>query len=159
MNKGQIIIILLLLANLAATLWFGLQRPPQANTELHNVAAPEALNAEVQTQLLEQFRQAFNRQDYDGIYNMLGPLAQTKVPRDKVETEFRKLIRYFKSIESGAFSHLETLDNQGNTKLYVLNYSVRLSAQSEFGQEGQLRMTVLLRDGQVEVYGIRLTSG
>lgn len=159
MNRGQIIIALLLVANLCATVWFGLSNKPAEVISHEEIASQVRVDEATKQRFFEQFKKAFNQQDYNAIYNMLGPLAKSSVEQSKIKDEFKKLIRYFKRIESGAFTHSEFLRVKGDSQAITLNYRVRLSQESEFGQKGHLKISVLAREGHVEIYGIRLTGG
>lgn len=159
MNRGQIIIALLLVANLAATIWFGITNKSSSAGQVSTVQGDKLVDEATKQKLFDKFKVAFNMRDYDAIYDMLGPVAKNSVERKKIKEEFQKLIRYFRRIESGAFSHSESIGKERGFRAVTLNYQVRLSEDSEFGQKGHLKISVLARDDQIEIYGIRLTGG
>lgn len=90
---------------------------------------------------------------------MFGPVAKAQLTRDKIDSEFRKLVKYFSSVESGSFTHSEFINSQGNTNFYVLYYTVKLPDDSEFGGLGTLKVTVAVQGGEFQIYGIRLNAG
>jgi len=163
MQSSQPIIIILLVANLVATVWFGLNEKPSPvlsqteRTATHEL--PSAVNSQVRDQLYNQFSKAFNEADYDVLYDMFGPTAKIQVSKEKSTSEFKKLLKYFHSVKSGGFTHSELVDTQGNTNIYVLHYAVKLSELSEFGTKGTLRVTVAVQGSEYQVYGIRLNAG
>lgn len=159
MNRGQVIIALLLVANLAATVWFGLNHHSHRALSDSPIKKDQLIEPAERQRLFDQFQSAFNKHDYDTIYGMLGPLAKRKVDKATIKTEFEKLIRYFKRIESGTYTHSDRIESQDEFQAVTLNYRVRLSEKSEFGQKGSLKISLIIRNDHTEVYGIRLTSG
>jgi len=156
------VIIILLAANLAATIWFGTQSQNtisakgKADTTVHNL--PDAISSDVRKQLLEKFTVSFNNKDFDALYNMFGPAAKAQVTRESMDEQFNKLIKFFGAIEDGAFTHSELAKTQGSSKVYVLYYTVKLSKESQFGSTGNLRVTLAVQNNDFEVYGIYLNS-
>ncbi len=163
MNASQTVIIILLMANLAATTWFGLEeKPVEAMTQTEKVAIhelPPAVSSEVRDYLYAEFARAFNAEDYDALYDMFGPSAKAQITKESAEKEFEKLTKFFHSVESGGFNHSELAGSQGNTNFYTLNYLVKLPKSSEFGTKGILKITVAIQGGDYQVYGIRLNAG
>lgn len=163
MQLTQTMIIILLLANLATTIWFGIDDdsvPAVAQTmESSEHELPPNVSPDVRQALYEDFAEAFNSSDFDALYNLLGPVAQAEVSREAVDREFKKLIKFFHSVEGGAYSHSELVGSKGNTNIYVLNYSVKLPDRSEFGTQGTLTITLAVQNEGYQVYGIRLNAG
>lgn len=163
MQVSQSVIILLLVANLVATVWFGLnENPTYSPTQAEKAAEhelPSIINSEVRDNLYSEFMEAFNSSDYDALYNMFGPAAKAQFTKESAESEFRKLTKFFHSVENGGFTHSELAGTQGNTNIYVLYYAVMLSERSEFGTSGTLKITVAVQGGEYQVYGIMLNAG
>jgi len=166
-QSTQSVIIILLVANLLATFWFGTQKaPPHAPAPTAPAAAqqpaqqlPEFLNEDVRNALLNQFITAFNNEDYAALYAMLGPAARTQIDEEETIEEFRKLAQFFHGVEEGAFTHASLTAAQGNTRVYTLNYLVKLPESSEFGVKGRLTITLAVQGDSFQVYGIRLNGG
>ncbi|MDP4530514.1 hypothetical protein Q9252_00085 [Marinobacter salarius] len=163
MQLAHSLIITLLLANLGATIWFGINKdstPAVAQTTKNSThELPSSVGPDVRQSLYEGFSEAFNSSDFDALYNMLGPVAQAEVSRETVDKEFKKLIKFFHSVKGGAYSHSELVGSKGNTNIYVLNYSVKLPESSEFGTQGTLTITLAVQNDGYQVYGIRLDAG
>ncbi len=163
MKLTQGLIILLLVANLSATIWFGMDKStaplmnPSQKSAVHNL--PPIITHGVRDELLSSITAAFNAKDYDALYNMLGPAAKAQVSMKEALVEFEKLIKYFHSIEGGAYIHSEFASTQGNTMIYVLHYSVTLSEESAFGTSGKLTITIAVQDSEYQVYGFRINAG
>ena len=137
-------------------------RKPTAPAPVAQVAAPQLpaiITENVRNALMERFVSAFNDRDYDALYEMLGPAARTQIDREKTLSDFRKLAEYFHSVESGAFTHSQLSAQQGDMQIFTLNYSVRLSEESEFGTTARLTINLAIQGGSYQVFGIRLNSG
>ncbi|MBQ0784414.1 MAG: hypothetical protein KBT66_09305 [Amphritea sp.] len=163
MQVSQSVIIILLVANLIATIWFGIDKEPTQSVSVAEKAAthelPSVVNSEVRKDLYSKFAKAFNSANYDALYNMFGPAAKAQFTKDSADLEFQKLTKFFHSVESGAFTHSELTGTKGNTNIYVLYYVVKLAESSEFGTSGTLKITVAVQGGEYQVYGIRLNAG
>jgi hypothetical protein len=163
MQSTQSVIIILLVANLVATIWFGLQEKPalvQSNIEqaaTHEL--PPLISSEERQKLYDQFVSAFNAADYDAIYEMFGASAKAQVTRESLEVELTKLNKWFHSVESGGFTHSEFAGSQGSVIYYQLYYAVKLSEDSTFGPSGTLTVTVAVQGNEYQVYGFGLDSG
>ena len=155
------VIILLLAANLIATVWSRLGN--EDNTEelatLPLTSLPKIVSAELKQDLLEEFIDHFNDGDFDDIYDMLGPIAQAQINADAMEAEFEKLAELFDEIEDGAFSHSLLVGTQGNTRIYQLYYTLRLSEDSEFGKKGNLQVTLGIEGEDYQIYALALNAG
>ncbi|HEY3487232.1 MAG TPA: hypothetical protein VGL10_04140 [Gammaproteobacteria bacterium] len=154
------IIILLLAANLIATVWsrLGSDNDAEAITGMA-LPLPKIISPELKEELLEEFIDDFNDGDFENIYAMLGPAAQTKVSEEELELKFEKLAELFDSIEAGAFSHSLLAGMQGNTRIYQLYYDLRLSEDSEFGERGILAVTLAVEGEDYQIYDLSLNAG
>ncbi|WP_221801847.1 hypothetical protein [Oceanobacter mangrovi] len=108
MKASQSVIIILLVANLVATVWFGLNDRVTSTLSVSEKAAehelPSVVNSEERSRLYAQFAKAFNAQDYSALYNMFGPAARAQFSRESADAEFIKLNKYFGSVKDGAFT-------------------------------------------------------
>jgi len=161
-QASQSIIIILLVSNLIATVWFGLdgksspvisQAEKSASHEL-----PSAVSSEIRDDLYAKFAKAFNAGDYDALYDMFGPAAKAQFTKESAEKEFKKLIKFFKAVEGGAFTHSELAGTQGNTNIYNLFYAVTLPNNSELGDHATLKITIAVQGADYQIYGIRLNT-
>ncbi len=158
------LIVGLLVANLAATIYFGTQDqvaavPPPAGARSNSDDLPAVINTRLKQSLYDRFVEAFNSEDYDGLYEMLGPVAKAQFSREQTIEQFEKLVKYFQGIDEGGFTHSELAKTQGSTRLYVLYYTVRFSEGSELGEKGTLSITLAVKGTDHEIYGIRLYAG
>jgi hypothetical protein len=162
MQPSQVLIILLLVANLLATFWFGISKdtgqtnPVNSQSMLQEL--PAIISPEIRNQILEDFISKFNNRDFDGLYNMLGPGARAQFTRESSDEVFKKLVTYFHSAQSGAYTHSEYAGSQGDARQFVLNYAVKLDKNSTFGQSGKLKVTIVIRGPEYEIYGVHLTA-
>ena len=163
MKASQSVIIILLVANLVATVWFGLNNGVTNTISVSEKAAehelPSVVNSEERSRLYAQFAKAFNAQDYSALYNMFGPAARAQFSKESADAEFIKLNKYFGSVQDGVFTHSELAGNQGNTNYYNLYYTVKLPQASEFGGSGRLKITIAVQGNEYQVFGIRLHAG
>ncbi|MDK1286453.1 DUF3887 domain-containing protein [Pseudoalteromonas umbrosa] len=161
MNNSSKVIILLLIANLIATIWFGTKNSvtavdvkPYEEASKHEL--PSFITEQVREDILNTFIEHFNAQDFDALYNMFGPVAKSQISKEKMDEEFSKLVRVFDKIEQGTYSFAELSGQQGSTTVYVLNYTVTLSEKSTFGGAGNLKITVAVDSNSYQIYGIFL---
>jgi hypothetical protein len=163
MKLSQAVIIILLVANLVATVWFGLngEKPYQVSmdqkTSSHEL--PSVINSDVRDNIYNEFARAFNSQDYDALYDMFGPAAKAQIKKKESLSEFEKLAKYFHSVEEGGFTHSKLAGTQGNTNIYILYYAVKLAETSAFGDKGTLKVTVAIQANKFQIYGIKLKAG
>jgi hypothetical protein len=161
MNAFQRWVIALLLANLAVTIYFGLQKPAPQNLSAQPESSqlPAVVSGVLRDRWFEQFRMAFNREDYDAVYAMFSPAAQARIDKVEMVAELQKLKKAFFGIEpEGAYSHFEFVKNLGDAGVYTLFYQVSFSERSEFGTEGTLKVSIAVQGDRVQVLAIRLMS-
>lgn len=163
MQVSQSVIILLLVANLVATIWFGLnEKNAPVQTQAEKAAQhelPSVVDSKVREHLYSEFAKSFNSGDFTALYDMFGPAAKTQISKESSDIELKKLAKFFKAVDSGAFTHSELAGTQGNTTIYVLYYAVKLPESSEFATTGTLKITVAVQGSEYQVYGIRLNAG
>ena len=165
MTSVNKVIISLLVANLIATVWFGLtpaknpssQIPMTESVKKHEL--PNVISSSVKAELLNTFIAHYNDQDYSSLYNMFGPVAQSQLSEEQMLIEFKKMTKFFGNVESGSFKFAEFSSQHGSSLVYILNYNVRLSDKSEFGENGDLKITIAVEGDDFQVYGIRLNGG
>ncbi|QUM76805.1 hypothetical protein HWV00_11475 [Moritella sp. 24] len=163
MNNTNKTIISLLVANLTATIWFGVKDndiPQNQNShgQVSNHQLPELITATVKSELLDTFITHFNAKNYDALYEMFGPTAKAQVDKEVAKKEFIKLTALFHGIKNGTFSFSEFAAQQGNATFYILNYTVKLSEQGDFGVTGDLKITIAIEGDQYQIYGIHLNG-
>lgn len=160
--KTNNLIIILLVANLSATIWFGVadnaSKVEPSITDVSVDTLPDVLNSDIRNSIVNRFEEAFNSKNYSGLYNMFGPLAQAQVSEEEVKKQFIKLNDLFGTVKDGAFSHSEFVGKQGSKKVYALNYVVKIP-DSDFTNKGTLKVTVGVEGSDYEIYGIHLTGG
>ena len=164
MQAPWTLVIVLLITNLLATVYFGMREQQPSQSPIQQVQStgdelPAVINTRVKQALYDRFVEGFNKADYDGLYNMLGPVARAQFSREQTIEQFEKLVRYFQGIEEGGFTHSELANTQGSTRIYVLYYSVRFAQGSELGEKGTLSISVAVKGTDHEIYGIRLYAG
>ncbi len=163
MQTTQSAIIILLVANLAATIWFGLNEKsvhtPNAAEKAAVHGLPAFITPEIRRDLLDEFIMKFNNAEYDALYDMFGPAAKAQFTKERAEEEFVKLSTHFHSVTSGAYTHSELAGTQGSTNFYILHYAVKLSEQSTFGTTGKLKITIATQSNEYQLYGIHMTAG
>lgn len=155
------LIILLLAANLVATVWTNLGEE-EVEEETAAVALvpplPKIVSPELKEELLEEFIDHFNDEDYDELYAMLGPAAQAQVSEEAFVNRFEKLAELFDEVEEGAFSHSLLVGTQGNTRIYQLYYELKLSEDSELGEQGTLQITLAIEGEDYQIYDLALQA-
>jgi hypothetical protein len=161
-NQARKTILVVLVAKLAATIWYGSRQAPsrdlaeaQAPTQ-HDL--PESITAKLRQSYLDRFSDAFNRKDMDDPYNLFRPAVKAQLSRKAIEGQCGKLIQLFGSIEGGAFTHAELASKQGSASIYVLYYAVRFPEGSNFGTHGTLNITLAIQGGESQIYRIHLNA-
>ncbi|GAA5316662.1 MAG: hypothetical protein AseanaTS_18660 [Candidatus Pelagadaptatus aseana] len=163
MSTFQRWVIVLLLANLAATVYFGLTQPDSSSdfSEQSDKTAelPVVVSGVVRDRWFNQFREAFNREDFDAVYDMFSPAAQARIDKADMYSELRRLKKAFYQLKpDGAYSHSEFVKNLGDAQVYTLFYNVSFSERSEFGSSGTLKITIAVQGDRLQVLGIHLMS-
>lgn len=154
------LIVLLLAANLIATLWSaGGDDAGETAAVALAPALPKIVSAELKEELLEEFIDYFNDGDFDEIYDMLGPSAQAQVDEDALQNRFEKLADLFDSIEAGTYSHSLLVGTQGATRIYQLYYRLKLSEDSELGDLGTLQITLEIEGEDYQIHDLSLQVG
>lgn len=163
MNQSSKIIISLLVANLVATVWFGISsNNTQSNQKSFEHKAkhdlPPVISNDVKSSIFQIFKNSFNSHNYENLYNMFGPLAKAQISREKMDVEFTKLTNLFHSIKDGKYDYAELMKRQGDTSVFILHYALQLSEKSTVGTIGDLKVTVVIEGNNYQIYGIRLFS-
>ncbi len=162
MKFMQVLIVFLLIANLTATVWFGMKQKPTQNVNQNEKTAkhelPKTITPVIRKLILNEFVAAFNSADYEALYNLFGPVAKAQISKEQSDDEFKKLVKFMHSVERGAYTHSEFLDYRGNTTIYTMNYSVKLSDKCEFGTNGILKITIAVQGTEYQIYGIHLNA-
>ncbi|MCV2886458.1 DUF3887 domain-containing protein [Aestuariibacter sp. AA17] len=152
-------IIVLLVANLVATIWFGVERNSLPTTQIESKnALPEHIDKHVRDELYERFVSAYNDRDYNAVYDLFSDSSKAQIDKKDILKTMDELVEYFDSIIQGGFSHSEFLGHQGDTKQFRLVYPVKFSENSKFGTSGKLYVTLAVRGGEHEVWGFNLRS-
>ena len=163
MNRLLYLIILLLLANLVATIWFGLdnnqelQPPNSFNPVKGNL--PPVVSDSIRDNLFADLSNSLNSRDFSALYQMLGPIAKAQISHESAYEEFEKLTKYFHSIENGKFSHSEFVRNQEDFEVYNIYYDINLSEKSDFDSSAFLILTIAIKENQYQLYGFRIVAG
>jgi hypothetical protein len=161
MNNKPILAVLIVISalNLALTTWLVIDsnRPNQLSGAKQTSPLPAELSASKRNAIFEQVKNLYNAQDYDGLYAIFAREVQVQIPKDQFVTSMNKLKAAFSDIDDGAYSYYEFVGNQGGKAIYNLYYTVRLP-KSAVSPKGSLKITVVIVDGNVAVYGIYLNS-
>jgi hypothetical protein len=159
-NKPILAVLIVISAlNLALTTWLVIDsnRPNQLSGAKQTSPLPAELSASKRDAIFEQVKNLYNTQDYDGLYAIFAREVQVQIPKDQFIASMDKLRATFSDIEDGAYSYYEFVGNRGGRAFYNLYYTVRLS-KSAISPKGSLKITVVVVEGNVAVYGIYLNS-
>ena len=157
MQRFQIVIVFLLVLNLVATLWFGINQgrvSPKERASLN--ALPSVFTDAEKARLYNRFQLLFNAGDFEGLYDLFSPIAKAQFSEEQAIKEFTRLKQYYDAVNSGAFQYSEFAGNKGSNNYYNLYFSVKFSDESGLGRSGLLKITVATDNYSYEVYGIRL---
>jgi len=161
MNNKPILALLIVISalNLALTTWLVIDshRSTQFNGAKQTSPLPAELSSSKRDAIFEQVKNLYNAQDYDGLYAIFAREVQVQIPKDEFVTSMNKLKATFSDIDDGAYSYYEFVGNQGGKAIYNLYYTVRLP-KSSISPKGSLKITVIVVEGNVAVYGIYLNS-
>jgi len=141
------IIATVLCINLIATLWIGFKIPSHISSNTNEISQittklPIYITKDVKKQILSDFIKSFNSGNKDIFYDFYSDLARMQMTKDDLSKSYNQLLDYFDGVEEGSFSHYEYSGQQGNLRIFTLNYSVKLSKKSKFGQLGELIITI-----------------
>ncbi len=162
MKLSQALIILLLIANIFATVWFGINHPVSDESNQLEKASqhelPKFITSDVIDGLYNRFSKAFNSRDYKTMYDMFGPAAKAQFSAVDAKEEFDRLIQFFDYLESGAYTYSELIKSQGSRNVYILHYWVEFSEKSQIGKKGDLKITIAIQGDDFQIYGIRINA-
>ncbi|MCP4050891.1 MAG: hypothetical protein GY730_09330 [bacterium] len=162
MKSTQWIIIVLLIANLTATLWFGINKPVMMNSDPLEQNAqhllPKLITSEIINNLYDNLAVLVNSKDYKSLYNMLGPTARAQLNSVEFVKQMNKFFSFVNIVESGAYSHSEFLESKGSTRIYALHYLLRYSEESQIGEKGKLKIIIAVEDEKYQIYGFRFSD-
>ena len=132
-NSSNVLIILLLVANLCATLYFGTRDNSAALNNQGSSASrhelPEIITKDVRKKIKNDFIKHFNARDYDALHLMFGEVARTQFTKEETVQSFEKLSDYFGKITYGTYASSEFAGSNGSVQYYVLYYRVVLSEE------------------------------
>jgi hypothetical protein len=157
MQRSQIVIVVLLVLNLVATCWFGVNQggvSPKERASLN--ALPAVFTDAEKARLYNRFQRMFNAGDFEGLYDIFSPVAKAQFSEEKAIKEFARLKQYYDEVSGGVFQYSEFAGNKGSNNYYNLYFSVKFSDESELDRSGVLKITVATDGDSYEVYGIRL---
>jgi len=159
MKSIYAVIIVLLVANLVATVWFGVtyQSVTTTQNKIENTL-PSHMNKSVRDKIYEQFVSPYNDRDYEAMYDLFSPSAKAQIDKKETFNTLRQLVDYFDSVTEGGYSHSEYIGSQGDLEQFKLFYKVKFSEKSKFGTSGSLSITLAIRDDEYEVWGFNLRS-
>ncbi len=129
MNPVLYVILILVLANLAATGYLILnQRTGQlASVTTGGVPLPTGLDSsDKRNALLEQFRVPYNAKDYDGIYNLFSPAARLQINKENLISSLNGLYVMTGNIKTGAYRSYKGEQVNPNTRAFTLTYVVEV---------------------------------
>ncbi|MBN2211129.1 MAG: hypothetical protein JW709_07005 [Sedimentisphaerales bacterium] len=162
MKVSQALIIMLLILNLLATVYFGwcgmeFKSAAALNPEAQK-ALPAIITPELREQYFQQFQKAFNAADYDAIYKLFGPIARAQVSEEELAKELQKMTDWFHRVDKGTYTHSEWAGKQGLTDGYYLYYAVTFPPECQFGQKGILKISIGVEGREVQILGFFLNS-
>jgi hypothetical protein len=159
MKNTHALIIVLLVANLIATFWFGITsesaNPIQDREE---ITLPSYINRDVRDRIYKRFITAYNNKNYEAMYDLFSSAAKAQIDKSETIETGHQLVDYFDSIVEGGYSHSQYLGAQGDLTQFKLVYAVKFSEKSKFGTSGKLSITLALRDNEYEIWGFNLQS-
>lgn len=160
--KSTQAILFLLVVNLIATIWFGVESTNQPNMSAASIEnshqLPSNITSEDLDKLFNQFRSTFNMKDHDALYALLGPATRARINKEDSDATLEKLVDVFHSIEKGGFEFSEFISSQGSVSKYALNYAVKFSSESQFGEKGILVISIAAQGNTFEIYRYELKA-
>jgi hypothetical protein len=161
MNNKPILTVLIVIGalNLVLTTWLLIdsRRPAQSSGAKQTSPLPAELSSSKRDAIFEQIKNLYNARDYGGLYAIFSREVQVQISKTEFTASMEKLKATFSDIEDGAYSNFELAGNQNGKVFYNLFYSVRLP-KSAMSSKGSLKITVIVAEGKVAVYGIYLNS-
>ena len=154
MRAKPLLLVLTVIAalNLALTSWVALDL---RELKTHNSPLPAELSDSKRDAIFEGVKKLYNAKDYDGLYAIFSPEVQTQLPKTKFIDTMHTMESTFGNMEGGVYSSHELAGNQRGKSFYNLFYTVGIPKCS-ISSKGSLKITVMVADGKVEIYGVYL---
>jgi hypothetical protein len=161
MNSKPLLVMLVVISalNLGLTGWIliDLRSTTQLSSENRISPLPPELSASKRDAIFSQVENFYNKQDYDGLYAIFSHEVQVQIPKEQFIASMQQLKTTFGDIGEGAYSYYEAAGGRGGKSFYNLYYIVRLP-KSVISSKGSLKITVVVGDGTVKLYGIYLSG-
>lgn len=162
MNSTQAVIIILLVFNLATTMWFGFNKNSQLDIKSADASSvnelPKFINDDAINGLYSDFEKAFNAKNYDALYDMFGDVVKSQVTKSDAKKTLEKLSELHKSVADGAYTHSEFSGEKGSLKAYDLYYFVNYPESGSWAESGTLAITIATQGEKFQIYSIRLDA-
>ncbi|HSF95626.1 MAG TPA: hypothetical protein VLA52_11430 [Thermohalobaculum sp.] len=125
------VIVGLAVINLAATgvLAIKLLRQPP-NSISQEQPLPDILDGEIRNSIYKRFSLLFNDSNYEGVFDILHPLARVSLEKDVAIESLSAMHQSFGSVGDGVYSHYDYKGTDSGRKLYSLYFKTRLSGGS-----------------------------
>lgn len=138
-KKLQILIIILLSLNLAATILIILavsilmvNSTPNSRTSLRYEPLPPGLTTgEERSALFKEFKQNYNKGDNEKLWSMYGEAYQLQLPLETLNKLLEPVRRITSRINKGAYSYYESEELAGGRMVFKLFYSIQTPEGSQ----------------------------
>ncbi|SHK09689.1 hypothetical protein SAMN02745216_02859 [Desulfatibacillum alkenivorans DSM 16219] len=155
-----IVIAVLLIANLAATAWVAVKvSSPSTHVsgEQPGEVLPDFITKDVKKKIFNDFQAAYNSGSHDAFYNLFSDLAKAQIDEEALGGTHDQLLSSLGKVEDGVYSHYNYVQRQGNLKVFVLYYAVKLP-DSLLGNAGEVKITISVDDEEYGILGAHLFS-
>jgi hypothetical protein len=144
------VVSVLVLGNLAATIYFGVSKPSTDAPSSTALASREMSEKDVAS-LVRNVVSLYNENRIHDLYLAFDDLARVQFTEQKLSEEIAKVRALAGNIDDYAFLSSEVAGKQGDKSVITLTYKARLSGTSF--TFGTLRVTVMKKDGKPALLG------
>jgi hypothetical protein len=142
------ITIVLLVTILASYFLVGVNSP-NANQAKNEKELPKSLNKTVANKIINDIKDAYNSEDKNKLYNIMGEYARTIVTFEDFEKSLEQ-VKIAGKFYNASYTHYEYAGYQEGADIFVLFYV----AKYEFG-DGNAKVTIRVTDDDWEIIGFR----
>lgn len=119
-------------------------------SEVFSVPLPEYLGSAEIELLFNKVKAAYNSEDTDALYELIGPIGRAQVSKDSARLQLELLHDNLGGIENAFFVQHQFVGRLGLYKNFALNFSVKY----EKAEKGIATITVIDDGSSFQVYGI-----
>lgn len=128
----------------------GVQPSTTEGIDIFSVPLPDYLNSSEITLILERVKSAYNEQDVEKLYNLLGPIRRAQLTLNTARLQIEPVFASLGAIESAEFVYHQFMGRSGMYKMFALYYS----AKYEKADKGVLMISLIDNGKSYQIDGM-----